>query len=84
MIGEHPLLGTGLGTWSYILCAFPPRSEWSTTGYYAHNDYLQLAAEGGLLTLVLLFAGLILIAGLFLRLARQGRMSQTRLRRRAC
>ncbi len=70
MIGAHPLLGTGLGTWSEVYARFRPDQEWSTLGFYAHNDYLQLAAEGGLVAVALFVAGLALMAGLLWRLGR--------------
>ena len=68
MIQQHPLLGTGLGTWLYIYPRFRPDEEWGTTGFYAHNDYLQLAAEGGLVALTLFLVGLGLMAALLRRL----------------
>jgi O-antigen ligase/tetratricopeptide (TPR) repeat protein len=61
VVAEHPLLGTGLGTW---LHAFRPHQAppvedgiWD----HAHNDYLELGAETGVLGLALtaLFAALV-------------------------
>jgi O-antigen ligase len=60
MIQTHPWLGTGLGTWSIYYAAFRDGREWGTTGYYAHNDYLQFAAEGGFITLALFLIGIAL------------------------
>ncbi|HEV2388245.1 MAG TPA: O-antigen ligase family protein [Candidatus Acidoferrales bacterium] len=43
---HHPLTGTGLGTFETVY----PRYEASYTGYtltHAHNDYVELLAEGG-------------------------------------
>lgn len=58
IIRDHPLWGTGLGTlWYYI----PQYSKTiSTFIAHAHNMYLQLAAEGGLLGLssFLFFVGM--------------------------
>lgn len=67
MIQIHPWFGSGLGTWSLFYPAFRDNREWGTTGYYAHNDYLQFAAEGGLVTLVLFLAGMVLVARLLWR-----------------
>ncbi len=49
MFLAHPLLGTGLGTWHAIYPAFRPNADNSTFGYYAHNDYLQLLQETGII-----------------------------------
>lgn len=62
MIQATPLLGTGLGTWSLHYPAFRDQREWGTTGYYAHNDYLQLWAEGGPITLLMFLALLAMVA----------------------
>ncbi|TMA45063.1 MAG: O-antigen ligase family protein [Deltaproteobacteria bacterium] len=58
IVRDHPLLGTGLGSW---LHAFRPYQAPPVEGGiwdHAHNDYLELAAEGGLagVAVVLLFA----------------------------
>lgn len=53
MFFTHPWLGTGLGTWGDFYPAFRQAGDNSTVGYYAHNDYLQIAQEGGLVTFVL-------------------------------
>jgi len=58
IVRDHPLFGTGLGSW---LHAFRPYQAPPVEGGiwdHAHNDYLELAAEGGLagVALVLLFA----------------------------
>ncbi|MBD3813159.1 MAG: O-antigen ligase family protein [Betaproteobacteria bacterium] len=70
MIRANSWLGTGLGTWSLHYPAFRDAREWGTTGYYAHNDYLQLLAEGGPVTLLILLALLALAAHLLWRLVR--------------
>ena len=56
---KTPVLGTGFGTFQYVFPSFQPASlphRW----LYAHNDYVQLLAEGGLV------AGLALGAAVFL------------------
>jgi hypothetical protein len=70
LIREHPLLGTGLGTWSHYYPSVRPDAEWSTTGFYAHNDYLQLAAEGGVLMPILFITGLAIMAGTLWKLGK--------------
>lgn len=60
LIGEHPLLGAGIGQWAL---AFPPHLAWThfthelTRPREAHSDWLQWIAEtgalGGLALLVL-------------------------------
>lgn len=65
MFLTHPWLGTGLGTWGDFYPAFRQAGDNSTAGYYVHNDYLQIAQEGGLVTFVLfmgIFAFLALLA----------------------
>ncbi len=44
---EYPLWGTGLGSFSLRYPAVRALSETTSSGYYAHNDYLQLLAELG-------------------------------------
>lgn len=77
MIKASPWLGAGLGTWSLHYPVFRDQREWGTTGYYAHNDYLQLLAEGGPVTLLILLALLALAAHLLWRLMRQPRVDET-------
>lgn len=52
---DFPLFGVGLGAWGELFTryALPP---WSRYFFYreAHNDYLQFAAEAGLLAMLLL------------------------------
>jgi O-antigen ligase len=51
MIQDFPLTGTGAGTFMRAILAYdPPNPGYSTTS--AHNHYLQLAAEGGVLLLI--------------------------------
>ncbi len=56
---DHPFIGTGWGTFGYIYPAYRLEIENTTSGFFAHNDYLQFAAEGGLPALLLLIGMLI-------------------------
>src|SRR5258708_3834454 len=55
MIHDFPLFGVGMGAWGELFTRYvsPP---WSQFFYYreTHNDYLQFAAESGLLALLAL------------------------------
>jgi O-antigen ligase len=53
---DHPVLGTGWGTFAYYYPAYRLPIEKSTAGFFAHNDYLQFAAEGGVFAMLLLIA----------------------------
>lgn len=64
---DHPLTGTGWGTFVSQYPAYRDPRENTTAGFYAHNDYLQLAAEGGIPALVLMLG---ILAGLLLQLKR--------------
>ncbi|TAN75455.1 MAG: hypothetical protein EPN14_08445, partial [Gallionella sp.] len=52
---DAPWLGSGLGSWNYIYPMYRIPDETGTSGYYAHNDYLQLLQEGGIFTLLIFF-----------------------------
>jgi O-antigen ligase len=60
IIRDFPLLGTGVGTFQFV---FPRYREATTTAFYdyAHNDYLQLISESGLLGGALLAAGVFVL-----------------------
>src|SRR5207244_12551216 len=56
IVRDHPLLGTGLGSW---LHAFRPYVEPPIEGGiwdHAHDDYLELAAETGIAGVALILA----------------------------
>lgn len=50
---DAPWFGSGLGSWNYLYPMYRIPDETGTTGYYAHNDYLQLLQEGGIFTLLI-------------------------------
>lgn len=59
MIRNAPWTGTGLGTYRYVYPRFQPEKISTLAVTHAHNDYLELAAEMGLI-------GLILVLGILL------------------
>ena len=58
LIKDYPIFGTGLGTFAYI---FPKYKSPSLKKFFsfAHNDYLQLISETGLIGFLILFLGLL-------------------------
>ena len=60
LIKEHPLLGTGLGTFPWSFGAVRPPGL-SHRYREAHNDYVQIVTEVGLPVLIPLVWGLILV-----------------------
>jgi O-antigen ligase len=67
MLMAHPVIGGGWGTFANYYPAYPLPQEYSTAGYFAHNDYLQLAMEGGIPALVLQIC---LLSGVLIQLKR--------------
>ena len=67
MFAAHPWLGSGLGTWGNVYSAYRQAGDNSTAGYYAHNDYLQIAQEGGVITFILFVLIFLLLAWQFIR-----------------
>lgn len=47
IVVDHPIVGTGLGTFRWAYAAYDREGEWLATEQ-AHNDYLQLVSETGL------------------------------------
>lgn len=69
LIRDFPLLGTGLGTWSDSFRRYQSRTSVATFYREAHNDYLELLAETGivgfsLLTLFFFQGARLLLRGL--------------------
>ena len=61
-IGDHPLLGSGYGSFWSVGDASPIfdyGSGWLTTIFQAHNGYLDVAVQTGLIGLVLAFVVLV-------------------------
>jgi O-antigen ligase len=55
IVGDHPLLGTGLGTFSEAWKRYYPPGT-AAVWHEAHNDYLQLLSETGAVGLVVFAA----------------------------
>jgi len=53
MLLAHPVIGSGWGTFVNYYPAYRVPLENNTAGFFAHNDYLQLAIEGGIPALLL-------------------------------
>jgi O-antigen ligase len=54
MIEQHPLLGTGFGSFRLLYPRYREHAEDRTAGGWVHNDYLQFWQEAGLPMLLLL------------------------------
>ncbi len=66
ILRAYPLTGSGLGTWSYAAEHNIPRELAAWKMDYAHNDYLQAAAETGVIgsAVIIVAWGIVLIATL--------------------
>lgn len=53
VIKAKPLTGTGINTYNSSHSKYDRSNSWRVRDYYAHNGYLQLAAETGLPSLIL-------------------------------
>lgn len=62
MIKAHPFLGTGLGAFGVIYTAFDTRNG-SLRLEQAHNDYLQILSDGGIVGALLGLAFVVLLVG---------------------
>ncbi len=60
IIGDYPLLGTGLGTFASVYPAYDDSGR-SVRYSHAHNDYLEFLSELGVMGLILLLGGLAFI-----------------------
>ncbi len=56
VIKARPWLGTGINTYVRSYQQFDTTKSWRVQNYYAHNSYLQLAADRGLIALSSLLA----------------------------
>jgi O-antigen ligase len=61
IIGDFPIVGTGLGTFGEAMLVYQTGNR-ELMYAQAHNDYIQLAAEGGLLVVVPAFVAIVLLS----------------------
>ncbi len=68
IVRDFPVAGTGVGTFQFV---FPRYRDATTTAFYdyAHNDYLQVLSEAGLMGGILLTLGVLVIAAAWFRRA---------------
>jgi len=62
IIGDFPLFGTGLGTFASAYGAYEKTASSELLLTHAHNDFLEYAAELGLVGFVLLAGGILYLA----------------------
>jgi O-antigen ligase len=67
MVGDNPLLGTGLGTYRWVFPGYKDERFGSYFYEHAHNDFLEILSEQGIIGFSLLAVGLSLI---FVRVVR--------------
>jgi O-antigen ligase len=63
MIGDYPLAGVGKGTYVHSYAMYEKVDDWKKLSY-AHNDYLQILAENGIIgggALVVLGIGVLVV-----------------------
>lgn len=56
MVAAHPLAGVGAGAWEVVVPLYQVNDELLESDFYAHNEFLQLLAEYGLVGWVFLLA----------------------------
>lgn len=56
MIRDAPLLGTGIGSWQWVYQRYKTPGITASEPDYAHNDYLNLGADYGLVGVVIMLA----------------------------
>ena len=61
MISDSPLVGTGVGTYRWVFPSYKDERFGSYFYEHAHNDYLEIISEQGLIGFVLLASGVIVI-----------------------
>lgn len=59
MITDFPLLGVGLGNYSLAYTLYKKEAFWPQMYEHAHNDYIELASEMGIIGFIMVFWGLI-------------------------
>jgi len=60
IIKDFPVLGTGLGTYSLSFSLYKNIAHWPTIIQHAHNDYLELLSETGVVGFLLVMWGIVM------------------------
>lgn len=60
IIKDFPLFGTGLGTYSLSFSLYKNVAYWPTIIQHAHNDYLELLSETGIIGFLLVMWGIVI------------------------
>jgi len=60
LVGAHPILGVGLGAYEAVFPIYARHNGMFVVNY-AHNDYLQVMSDGGVMGLLLAVAFLVLL-----------------------
>lgn len=71
VIRAEPLWGTGVNTYSKAHGKYDKKNNWRVKGYYAHNSFLQFAAERGLICLSVFLWFVLAFVGRCVRMVRQ-------------
>ncbi|MEO7189930.1 MAG: O-antigen ligase family protein [Vicinamibacterales bacterium] len=71
IIADFPLFGTGLGTYARSMLVYQASGRTSMYAQ-AHNDYLQLLSEGGLVVIIPVIVAAVVIVGVIRRRLRSG------------
>jgi O-antigen ligase len=71
IIRDFPAFGTGIGTYGRAMLLYQTHGR-DVMYAHAHNDYLQVAAEGGLLVGIPVVAGLLLVGFVIRRRLKSG------------
>jgi len=75
MIKDNFLTGTGIGTFVWRFPAYRP-TRMRTRTYYAHNEYLHMMAEMGVLALPVMLWIIAIVIGSGLRIRRDSRLTE--------
>lgn len=78
LLGDYWLWGSGAGTFRWIFPAYKTRNLTARTFEHAHNDYLELAIELGVVGLVPIAGAVMLVIWISLRGLRSGGSSRLR------
>ena len=78
MIRDAPLFGTGMGSWQWVYQRYKVPGVTASEPDYTHNDYLNLAADYGLVGVVIVLAIFICFFAHAWRISRTAQHSEQR------